>query len=193
MNFLTLTFSITFWLLIQKKYGSSVMSTIHATTAVILSLILWTFYIHEEHLVSIMVAYFISDLYNVFKKKQYDMIFHHIFCTMFILYIHKLFPHDNIYESNALSKLVLLEISTPFLNMYKSTKKPIYGVMLLITFFLSRIMWLTYIFVKSFYGVPFDLLGYRDRIFFMGFVLLNYWWYMKIVRIAYYKYTNSSN
>lgn len=183
MNQITLGTSIIVWLYVRKKYGDSAMSTIHSTTVVMISTILWIFMMNEGHLVSIMLGYFISDLYNVIMKKQYDMVFHHVFCTVFIYYIYHKFPHDNVYETNAVSKAAILEISTPFLNLYKNTKKPIYGIMLLITFFLSRIVWLTYIVLKNF-SVPFEILGYTERLFMIFFVLLNYWWYMKMVRIA---------
>lgn len=190
MNLITLIVNITFWSQIKKYYGDNIMSYIHAIIVVILSTILWTFMLHENFLVSLMVGYFISDLKNVYKKKEFDMVFHHIFCIVFISYVYKTFPYNNIYETNAVSKTAILEISTPFLNMYKSTKKPIYGLMLIITFFFSRILWLTYIITKTFYGVPLEVLGNTERVFMTMFVLLNYWWFMKILRIAYRKYRN---
>lgn len=168
------------------------MSNLHSITSILLAFHMLTGnrYMEETEgvLISSMMGYFLSDLYHILKAKRYDMFFHHILCSLALQQLPISFSYNNPYISNIIAKGTLLEISTPYLNMYKSSKNPLYGVLLLISFFMFRIVWLTYIFSKIMFNVPDSELRPRIKAILFMFVLLNYYWYTKMLMIARYKF-----
>lgn len=166
------------------------ISNIHAISSVLFSLkLLWNPCEKiEKHLITSMIGYFIADLYQKFKEKQYDMYLHHILCIICLYYVTDTLPWNNEYIPNFLAKTTLLEISTPYLNVYKTFKNPLAGIGLLVNFFLFRIVWLSYIYYDIIYKVPDEQINPSLKKALIIFVLLNYYWFFKMILIAYRKF-----
>jgi hypothetical protein len=168
------------------------ISNLHAISSIILSIILiWNPQEQTEKiLVSSMMGYFIADMYNIINSTNsnyYDMYIHHVLCAICLYYVSDILPWNNNHLPNFLAKTTLLEISTPYLNTYKTYKHPVAGIFLLITFFVFRILWLTHIYSHVVFNVPDSYLRPAAKKALLVFVLLNYYWFTKMVMIAYRK------
>ena len=117
-----------------------------------------------------------------------------IFTTFFVVFAYIMFlilyrGTINTF-SNFLAKTTLLEISTPYLNTYKTFKSPVAGLLLLVTFFLFRIVWLSHIYYHILFKVPDSHLRPSAKRALLAFVFLNYYWFTKMSMIAYKKTRN---
>ena len=75
------------------------------------------------------------------------------------------------------SKCVLFEVSTPFLNIYKSTRKSWAGALFVLSFFLSRVVWLGYLAVTGM-RVSLNVIEHATL---LSFTALNYYWFVEIL------------
>lgn len=100
------------------------------------------------------LSYFFTDFVNimindfVFKVPSYHTptnrrieYFHHIFC--FVLGAMSEFKYDDYctFEHNPFPKLMFAELSTPFLIIWRKTDSMLFGGLLVVTFFLARIVY----------------------------------------------------
>ena len=132
-----------------------------------------------------------SDTVSILNSKNYGMYIHHVLCLICLYYVSDTLPWNNQHFPNFLAKTTLLEISTPYLNTYKTFKHPIAGLLLLVTFFLFRIVWLSHIYFNILFKVPDSHLRPFAKKSLLAFVFLNYYWFTKMLMIAYKKRTSS--
>lgn len=71
----------------------------------------------------------------------------------------------------------LVELSTPFLNYYKVYQTPNGAILFAISFFVLRVLWLSYL---SWYGFQVAINRLELAIITI-FTLLNYYWFYEIV------------
>jgi hypothetical protein len=194
----TATISLAFLVHYRDKYPLSEynLSTLHALFATIYGIIAYlnTNNIHDISYTFIIcghvtIGYFFVDLYNIIYKgaKQHiEFIMHHIVFTLIILWM----IYGGVYHMFG-AAVITTEISTIVLNQYhviiyyskkdSHWRKYIYmqiGI-LTITFFLSRIVFLTNLVVTNYQDISNDWILVLCGLFSLG---INYFWFYKLIK-----------
>lgn len=167
------------WYRVGKEYGKNIQSTIHAIVSSLLGLL--GIYTRNYTLFNSLInytstGYFITDCFN--ETNGNDIILHHLVGIYALNYVTEYYPmHPIICQS------ILVELSTPFLNEFRRTRRTVYGYGLLISFALLRLFYFPYVYIfetKKQLNPP----TYINVVVYM-FILLNYYWFYKICKIAY--------
>ena len=160
------------------------MQNLHNIGCIVLSAISLYFnddsIFNERITILFSLSYFVLDFVDCLIRLDYAYTAHAFFCLTLGVgnYIT---PICRILRTN--SKASMVEISSPFLHMAKTTRKPWHFLLFVIVFTCCRMIWLP-IMMKQLHdgGLPFmqDI----RQILMVGFYCLNLFWYYKMVRIV---------
>lgn len=148
-----------------------VRSTIHAISSVFLSCFCleYNFIRVQSFSISLSLGYFISDLRYVIANRQHPSFIAHHLLAILVLYI---FP-DRHPDTLLYSKLMLIETSTPFINMHLIDKQcKIKWAVAGLIFFLVRIVYFPIVVLANVSET--DELTYAFLLY-----LGNLWWFYK--------------
>ncbi len=168
------------WHRVGLNHGYNIQSTIHALLSSALGisgLITGDYNFYSKLINHVTTGYFISDCFN--ENLGEDLIFHHLAGIYVLNMLVEKYPYSPI-----LCQGILIELSTPFLNEFRRTKKKGYGIGLLISFALLRVLYLPWIY-QQFLIRDDPELSQNIRYLVWTFISLNYFWFYKICRIAY--------
>jgi len=129
-------------------------------------------------------SYFVVDLYDTGSRLDIPFVLHAIFCLL-LGYINYTTPLARHLRMN--SKAALLELSSPFLHVSKRTRVPWHFVLFALSFTLCRIVWIPVMMQQLLEGDGNEKLEPTDiPIILVGlFYILNWFWYLKILRILF--------
>ena len=134
----------------------------------------------EHHLYTVMAGYFIADYFTYCIG--HDPIvygFHHV---VTVLATYRMINLSWWNSAQFASWCALLELSTPFLQHFRSTKHPVSGLLFVASFFLLRVVLLTWLSYVAYVGPHIN--NKLELIIVVTFCLLNYVWFVQIVRKA---------
>lgn len=143
----------------------------------------------NNHIIRISAGYFLSEFFEVYYEYSRDTLAHCIICSLPFVFLSF---HSNLQIYCIV--LLLSEISSPnvtILNFMRKNKlqkyKRIYafnGVVLLVNFFIFRILLGTFIYYKLMFVEQKSLVSILLRIFNTIFMTLNTYWFTLILRGA---------
>jgi len=124
------------------------------------------------------LGYFGVDLVDCLIRLDWEYSLHAIFCVVLGV-SNYISPVCRVLRMN--SKAQLCEVSSPFLYLSKSTRKPLHFALFALVFTLCRVVWVPFLLyqVKQ-YGLEWT--DYRV-VFLILFYCLNVFWWFKIIRI----------
>lgn len=155
--------------------SDSLRSTIHAIASVFLSCLCLDYpnFEIQNFNICMSLGYFIADLRYVIANRQHPIFIAHHLISIYILYalFHR-YPDKLHY-----SKLMLIEASTPFINIYVLDKEcKIKWVVAGFVFFFVRIVY--------FPIISLNCASHYDEYFFSFILYLgNLWWFRKLIKI----------
>jgi hypothetical protein len=124
------------------------------------------------------LSYFVVDLVDQVRLKSVSYSLHAV-CVLFLGMSNLYTPR--FYRLRMNSKAMFLELSTPFLYLSKSTRKPLHFLLFAITFTLCRIIWIPFMMHQLLDdGMPWKDPRLLVLVVFYG---LNLFWYAKILRM----------
>lgn len=158
------------------------MLNLHNNTAITLALL--SIFINDDAIFNERIpilwslGYFGVDLIDCLVRLDWEYSLHAIFCVVLGV-SNYISPVCRVLRMN--SKAQLCELSSPFLYLAKSTRKPLHFAIFALVFTLCRILWVPLMLyqVKR-YGLEWT--DYRV-IFLALFYCLNVFWWFKIIRI----------
>jgi hypothetical protein len=126
------------------------------------------------------IPYFIVDLFECAYRKHLTYSFHGLVCLILGICNYK-FPLHRELRMN--SKATLIETSSLLLYKAKESRDPVLFIMFAFVYTLCRIVWIP-IMMKELldHGVQWTDV---TLILLTGFYALNWWWYLKILKILY--------
>jgi hypothetical protein len=135
---------------------------------------------YEHILYVVMAGYFIADYFTYCIG--HDPIvygFHH---TVTVLATYRMINlrHWNAFQYA--SWCTLLELSTPFLQHFRATKSLVSGFLFVLSFFVIRVIFLTWLSYFAYTRKVFD--SNLELIIIITFTLLNYVWFVQILQKA---------
>lgn len=133
---------------------------------------------YEPFAFYVLTGYFVADFFMFCLQPEfYVYILHHV---LTIGASYRMINGRNWNDSLFASSCWLVELSTPFLNLYQLRPTAFHGAAFVSSFFLLRVVWLSYL---SYQG--WNMAVYRYEVGLMALFLgLNYYWFFDIVRQA---------
>ena len=138
---------------------------------------------NERVVILFNLSYFIIDLVDTARRHDIPYVLHAIFCLVLGSFNYAT-PLSRALRMN--SKAALLELSSPFLHVAKRTRVPWHFILFALAFTLCRIVWIPIMIRQLVAGTPEgDKLEPTDvPVILVGlFYLLNWFWYLNILRI----------
>jgi TLC domain len=133
----------------------------------------------EKYLIFFSLSYFLMDLVDCMIRMDYAYTAHAFFCVALSLGNYSI-PTCRTLRTHSMASLI--ELSSPFFHVAKTTKKPLHFLLFALVFTVCRIIWVPVIMKRVHDGgviFPYDPV----QILLSGFYLLNCFWYFKIIRI----------
>lgn len=126
------------------------------------------------------IPYFIVDLFECVYQKHFTYTFHGIVCLLLGIGNYNIPLHR---ELRMNSKATLIEASSLLLYKTKESRDPVLFMMFAFVYTLCRIVWIP-IMMKELHdnGMQWTSVTW---ILLSGFYALNWWWYLKILKILY--------
>ena len=177
-----LTFAIV-WSVLIRRYDRVdkehfVASSIHAVVSVAFAAahLLWG--LDEMWLFLLMSGYFMADAVHYCLEARYLVfLLHHVLALAGLFYMT---TSGHLAARSFASKAVMVEISTPFMNMYNDNKTVVRGILFLASFFLVRVAWLLYLVAQGIQVYE----GNVELLVMLVFSGLNVFWFLQIVAAA---------
>ena len=138
---------------------------------------------NERVVILFNLSYFCVDLIDTASRHDIPFVLHALFCLVLGCFNYTT-PLSRALRMN--SKAAMLELSSPFLHVAKRTRVPWHFVLFALSFTLCRIVWIPIMMKQLVEGTPEgDKLEPTDvPVILVGlFYLLNWFWYLKILRI----------
>lgn len=195
---------------IRRTWYNRAVSTAHASIMFLSSIYYWlyinptmkfsevnTIHIHQRNTIDIMMGYIMYDtIIEMMSTRQLDTMLHHIFGM--ISHLSTRFSDS---DPAAFYTMIvyLAEGSTPFLNiswiyhqlkLHDTLLYTFFTMSLMASFLITRIIvgpfMLGHFFSnKEAWGVDTDILFYGNSVVLIFFVILNFYWYYKLCKLAF--------